>query len=79
MKETPTSMSVQSGGQLDTKMDATGRMTPISTSYQAHIGLDDVPMEVRAGYRGKAKVWMQWKSIGWRIRRIVMKTFNFEF
>ena len=79
MKESPTNLSVQSGGSLDTKMDPSGRMTPLSTSYQARIDFKDTPIELRAGYRGTARVWLQWRSIGWRVRRIIMKTFNFEF
>ncbi|MFO0921701.1 MAG: hemolysin D [Pirellulales bacterium] len=79
LKEVPPNLSLQSGGRLDTKMDADGKLKPISTSYQARISLDDHEIPLRAGYRGQAKIYLGWKSLGWRLKRIVMKTFNFEF
>lgn len=80
MRESPSSLSAQRGGQLDTKIDPnTGREIPLNASYQARIDLNDVPFEVRAGYRGKAKIWLEWKSLGWRLKRVILKTFNFEF
>ncbi len=73
------SLSSQSGGQLDTEMDPkTGRFRPISTSYQAHVPLNNTRGELRAGFRGWAKVHTEWKTLGWRAWRIVARTFNFE-
>ena len=78
MKETPESLSKQVGGQLDTEMDSSGRLRPMSTSYQARVPLDDVKVPLRAGYRGQAKIYVGWKSLGWRLYRFLSKTFSFE-
>lgn len=78
MKETPESLSTQVGGRLDTEMDSSGRLRPISTSYQARVPLDDVKVPLRVGYRGQAKIYVGWKSLGWRLYRFLSKTFSFE-
>ncbi len=80
MKESPASLASSSGGTLDTKMDQkTGRITPISASYQAKVAIDELTIPVRSGYRGQAKIHLKWKTLGWRFYRLVAKTFNFEF
>ena len=78
MKETPESLSTQVGGRLDTEMDSSGRLRPMSTSYQARVPLEDVKVPLRAGYRGQAKIYVGWKSLGWRLYRFLAKTFSFE-
>lgn len=78
MKETPESLSKQVGGQLDTEMDSSGRLRPMSTSYQARVPLEDVEIPLRAGYRGQAKIYVGWKPLGWRLYRFLAKTFSFE-
>ena len=50
----------------------------MSTSYQARVPLDDVKVPLRAGYRGYAKVYVGWKSLGWRFYRFLARTFRFE-
>ncbi len=78
MKVTPEQLARQVGGGLDTEMDASGRLKPVSTSYQARIPLDDVKVPLRPGYRGHAKVYVGWKSLGWRLYRFLARTFRFE-
>jgi putative peptide zinc metalloprotease protein len=78
MKVTPESLATQTGGSLDTQMDASGRLRPMSTSYQARVPLDDDEVALRAGYRGQAKVYVGWKSLGWRFYRFLARTFRFE-
>jgi putative peptide zinc metalloprotease protein len=78
MKVSPENLSLQSGGRLDTEMDSSGRLRPISTSYQARVPLEDVEVPLRAGYRGQAKIYVGWKSLGWRIYRFFTRTFNLE-
>jgi putative peptide zinc metalloprotease protein len=78
MKVTPENLATQAGGSLDTEMDASGHMRPLSTSYQARVPLDNVDVPLRAGYRGQAKVYVGWKSIGWRFYRFLARTFRFE-
>lgn len=78
MKVTPESLATQAGGVLDTEMDSSGRMRPLSTSYQARVPLENIDVPLRAGYRGQAKVYVGWRSIGWRFYRFLARTFRFE-
>jgi putative peptide zinc metalloprotease protein len=78
MKVTPEQLARQVGGGLDTEMDASGRLKPVSTSYQARVPLKDVKVPLRAGYRGQAKIYVGWRSLGWRLYRFLSKTFSFE-
>ena len=79
MKESSANLSITSGGMLDTKTDELGRTRPISTSYQARVEFEDLKVPLRPSYRGNAKVHLAWKSLGSRLYRYVLKTFNFEF
>ncbi|MCY2982893.1 MAG: hemolysin D [Planctomycetota bacterium] len=79
LKEVSPSLSITSGGTLDTKTDEMGKTRPISTSYPATVELIGTDAPLRAGYRGNAKVHLAWKSLGSRFYRYVLKTFNFEF
>jgi putative peptide zinc metalloprotease protein len=78
MKEAPENISLQSGGRLDTEMTASGRIKPISTSYQARVPLESVELPMRVGYRGQARVYVGWKSLGWRVYRFFARTFRLE-
>jgi putative peptide zinc metalloprotease protein len=71
-------LGIQSGGRLDTEMDQSGRLRPISTSYQARVPLENLDIPLRSGYRGQAKIYVGWKSVGWRIYRFCARTFRFE-
>jgi putative peptide zinc metalloprotease protein len=79
MKDSPSNLAIAAGGKLDTKTDESGRIRPISTSYEARVEFDDPKVPLRPGYRGQAKVHLAWKSLGSRFFRYVAKTFNFEF
>lgn len=78
MKQSPESLSQQVGGRLNTEMGEDGRLHPISTSYQAKVPLTNVEVPLRSGYRGQAKIYVGWKSMGWRIYRFFARTFRFE-
>lgn len=78
MSEAPESLGIQAGGHLDTEMDSSGRLRPISTSYQARVPLENIEVPLRSGYRGQAKVYVGWKSIGWRVFRFLARTFRLE-
>ena len=78
MTVAPESLGIQSGGRLDTEMDSSGRLRPISTSYQARVPLENVDVPLRTGYRGQAKIYVGWKSVGWRIYRFLARTFRLE-
>jgi putative peptide zinc metalloprotease protein len=77
--EASPNVSTQAGGAVDTKTDETGKVVPISTTYQARVEFDDVDYKLRPGYRGRTNVHLAWRSLGWRFYRYVMKTFNFRF
>jgi len=79
MKETPENLASQAGGSLNTAQDASGKVRPISTSYQASVPLETQHVPFRSSYRGVAKVHLEWRSLGWRFYRFLVKTFNFDF
>lgn len=75
-------MALQTGGDLETEIDPqTGQARPRSVSYQARVPLplDSLEESMRLGYRGSAKVYTEYKSLGWRLWRLIIKTFNFDF
>lgn len=78
MDVAPESLGVQAGGKLDTEMDSSGRLRPISTSYQARVPLENIDIPLRSGYRGQAKIYVGWKSVGWRVYRFLTRTFRIE-
>ena len=81
LKITPAGLSSQAGGELNTKMDATGVQRPMSTSYQARVPLDDqgeLQGLLCTGLRGRAKVSTKWQSLGRRLSRYISRTFHFE-
>jgi putative peptide zinc metalloprotease protein len=78
MTVAPEQLGIQAGGKLDTEMDSTGRLRPISTSYQARVPLENIQVPLRPGYRGQAKIYVGWKSLGWRIYRFFARTFRLE-
>lgn len=80
MDSASTSMSSQTGGDLQTEIDPqTGQAKPRSVSYQARVPLDAAEMLLRPGYRGSAKVHVDPMSLGNRLWRVIIKTFNFDF
>ena len=79
VKDTSAIHSTSTGGTLDTKTDETGRIIPISTSYQARVIFDSHEIQLKPGYRGKSNVYLSWRSLSWRAYRYIMKTFNFRF
>ena len=74
-----TSLSSQTGGDLQTEIDpTTGMIKPRSVSYQARVPLEPSDIPMRPGYRGSAKVHVDPMSLGSRLWRVIAKTFNFE-
>lgn len=78
MEETPLGLSTMAGGDVDSVTDPqTGVPRPLSTSYPAIARLPNAG-ELQLGMRGKAKVYVQWQSLGARVYRFVKRTFHFE-
>jgi putative peptide zinc metalloprotease protein len=76
---TSTSLSSQTGGDLQTEIDpATGMVKPRNVTYQARVPLQPMDLPLRPGYRGSAKVHVDPMSLGNRLWRFIAKTFNFE-
>jgi putative peptide zinc metalloprotease protein len=71
-------LTSQTGGRLDSTMDESGQLRPTSTSYQAMVPLEGNSKYFRAGYRGQARVYVGWKSLGWRLYRFLSRTFHFD-
>ena len=78
MEVSPISLSAQAGGELNTKMDESGAMRPMSTSYQARVPLEKVDRRLRVGLTGRAKVYTGWQPIGRRLVRYLYRTFHFD-
>jgi putative peptide zinc metalloprotease protein len=84
MEVSPMSLASQGGGELNTKMDASGVLRPISTSYQARVSLEEIGMEckrdlLRVGLTGRAKVYTGWQPLGTRLARFLYRTFHFHW
>lgn len=78
MREVSENISLQSGGGLNTEMTPSGKLRPISTSYQARVPLENVSFPARISYRGEARIYVGWKSLGWRAYRFFARTFRLE-
>ncbi len=79
LEASPPSLSIQHGGELDTRTDATGVARPLNPSYQVRtsaIERDDLFLQV--GMRGKAKISTPWKPLGARVYKYLARTFHFE-
>ena len=78
VRETSRSMSNQSGGELATRTDASGRPRPMSTSYEAKAPIDDPDGILQPGMRGRAKIVVKPQPWGMRLLRYLAHTFRFE-
>ena len=81
LKDVPDSLGSQAGGRLETKMERSGAVRPLSTSYHARVPLDDQG-ELQGllcnGMKGHAQIYTQWQSLGQRLYRFLARTFHFE-
>jgi putative peptide zinc metalloprotease protein len=81
LKDVPDSLASQAGGRLETKMERSGAVRPLSTSYHARVPLDDQG-ELKGllcnGMKGHAQIYTQWQSLGQRLYRFFARTFHFE-
>lgn len=79
MEQASPHLASQAGGDLGTQADASGMLRPISTSYQARVPLDPTEGVLRVGLTGTAKVYTGWQSLGQRLRRVIYRTFHFQW
>ncbi len=79
MEVSPKRLSAKSGGELSTETDPeSGVERPMSTSYQASVPLANAHGLLRIGLRGTAKVHVRPQTLGQRVWRLVISTFNFK-
>ena len=79
LKITPQRLSSKAGGDLVTMTDPdSGIERPMSTSYQARVPLDDPEGLLRIGLRGQGKIFAAKQSLGQRLWRLAVHTFNFR-
>jgi putative peptide zinc metalloprotease protein len=71
-------LSVKAGGGVPTKTDEAGRETPISTSYEALVTLDDADGVFTPGMRGTARIQVGSRTVGQWLLRLLWQTFNFR-
>jgi putative peptide zinc metalloprotease protein len=71
-------LSVKAGGKVPTRTDESGRETPISTSYEALMALDDPDALLTPGMRGTARIRVGQRTVGSWLLRLLWQTFNFR-
>ncbi|MFM7137035.1 MAG: biotin/lipoyl-binding protein [Planctomycetota bacterium] len=71
-------LSVKAGGAVPTKTDEAGRETPISTSYEALMTIDDADGVFTPGMRGTARIQVGSRTVGQWLLRLLWQTFNFR-
>ena len=71
-------LSVKAGGQVPTRTDDAGRESPISTSYEVSMSLDDQEGILTAGMRGTARIRVGQRTVGSWLARLLWQTFNFR-
>jgi putative peptide zinc metalloprotease protein len=78
MEAASATWSTQTGGTVSTVTDAAGNQRPLSASYEARVPLDDLPVNLRAGLRGQAKIDAEWQPLATRLWRLISRTFHFR-
>jgi putative peptide zinc metalloprotease protein len=71
-------LASKGGGPVATKTDEAGMERPQSTSYLAHVDIDDTEGVIRLGVRGQAKIHADWQTLASRTWRFITQTFNFK-
>ena len=59
--------------------NGSGKLRPISTSYQARVPLDNSKDLLRVGLTGQARVYTGWQPLGQRLYRYLARTFRFDW
>ncbi len=79
LKITPRRLSTNESGELPSVKDPeTGVDKPQSASYQALVPITDEEGVLIDGLRGRAKIHTDPLSLGARLWRLIMNTFNFR-
>ncbi len=79
MKTLPNRLSTNAKGEVASIQDKeTGVEKPQSASFQATVPIEDEEGVLTVGLRGRAKIHTAWLSLGARLWRLIMNTFNFR-
>lgn len=78
LQDSPRQVSNSAGGDLATKQDASGRMKPLNSSYQALVYLDDPDGIMLTGFKGRAKIECQPRTLAQVVWRYLTETFHFR-
>lgn len=74
----PQSLTSTAGGTIAAKPDQSGMQVPLSTTYQADVLITKPPRDLRSGMRGRARVFVGYRSAGTRLWRYLVQTFHFK-
>lgn len=78
MKVVPKALSNKGGGTIEIKPDESGLLRPANISYEARAPFDDTADDLITGLKGQAKINGPWHSLGWRVWRLIQRTFHFK-
>ncbi len=73
----PAPPELASQGVIPTRRDAQGIARPLGTWYQVRVPIEN-PAGFMARVRGRAKIYADAQSLGFRLRRYLQRTFRFE-
>ncbi len=77
MSEVPMALGNKAGGDLATRMDASGTERPLSATYRVIVPIQDPEGMYRDGYRGRARVLAGYQTLGSRLLQYFTRTFHF--
>ncbi len=78
LENSPRQVSNALGGDLQTVQDASGRMKPLNSSYQALVYLDDPHDLLVSGFTGTAKIECEPRTLAQVVWRYLTETFHFR-
>ena len=78
LDDSPRQLSQLAGGELATKAEESGRIRPLSASYQARVYLDDPDRAFRPGFIGRAKIECRSRTLAQIVWRYLTDTFHFR-
>lgn len=74
----PEQLSNKLGGELPTVTDKQGREKLISKVYQATVELTEDTASLKSGMRGRARFWVEERTLGQWLWRYLCRTFHFR-
>lgn len=78
MKTSPTALAAQHGGKMATRVDASGVLRPLNTTYQASAPLTDAARLLPVGATGRCRIHTGHSTLVAMAWRYFSQTFNFR-